>query len=247
VEDFGIPELAPGADQLEQRRRLLSGLDSFGKGLKDSRSAQQMQSYQEKAFELLSGSAMQQAFRIGGESESLREAYGRDSVYGQRLLLARRLVEAGTRLVCIAGEMRWDTHFAKDFADLKGNLLPDVDAALASLLADLAERGLLERTLVVVMGEFGRTPRIEQSRGGRDHWSRCYSVLLAGGGIKRGYVHGSSDKIGATPKDNPLTPADLVATIYQCLGIPFDLELRDAQDRPSRLVPWGEPVTGLLT
>jgi uncharacterized protein (DUF1501 family) len=109
----------------------------------------------------------------------------------------------------------------------------------------LSARGMLERTVVAVMGEFGRTPKINPAAG-RDHWNFCYSLLLAGGGIKPGYVHGASDKIGGQPSLNPVTPADVIATIYECLGIPKDLELRDNLDRPFQLVPWGEPIAEVL-
>src|SRR5262249_35142613 len=120
-----------------------------------------------------------------------------------------------------------------------------LDMALSSLLTDLSDRGMLERTLVVVMGEFGRTPKVNAS-GGRDHWNFCYGLLLAGGGIKGGYIHGASDRIGAYPSRNPVGPADIVATIYQALGIPSDLELRDRLLRPFTLVPWGTPISDLL-
>src|SRR5262249_47270561 len=132
-----------------------------------------------------------------------------------------------------------------NFNKLKDELLPQFDAAVSSLLSDLAARGMLERTLVVVMGEFGRSPRINAAAG-RDHWNFCYSLLLAGGGIRGGVVHGASDRIGAFPSNNPVTPADVNATIYHCLGIPADLELHDRQNRPYQLVPWGSPIPDLL-
>ena len=116
---------------------------------------------------------------------------------------------------------------------------------MSALLTDLVERGMLERTLVVVMGEFGRSPKINAAAG-RDHWNFCYSLLLAGGGIKPGYVHGASDKIGARPSRNPVTPADVVATAYACLGVAADTELRDRLDRPFQVVPWGQPIAELL-
>src|SRR5262249_15409589 len=138
----------------------------------------------------------------------------------------------------------WDTH-GNNFVNLKTTLLPQLDAAVASLLSDLAERGLLERTIVAVMGEFGRTPKINKAAG-RDHWNFCYGLLLAGGGIQGGVVHGASDRIGDRPSRNPVTPADVVATIYHCLGIPADLELRDRLERPFQLVPWGSPIREIL-
>jgi hypothetical protein len=249
--DFSVLELTPPTDSLTERRRLLNSLDGCRADLKESRPGQQMAVYQEKAFDLLTSPNTRKAFEIDREPSSLRDAYGREGEYGQRLLLTRRLIEAGTRMVCVSGESIWDTHNA-NFKRLKDTLLPDLDSALGTFLKDMADHALLDRTLVVVMGEFGRTPRIGQGvvcgagADGRDHWCRCYSILLAGGGINPGIVYGSSDRIGALPSSNPVTPADLVATIYSCLGIPHDLELRDAQNRPTSLVPWGQPVSGLL-
>jgi uncharacterized protein (DUF1501 family) len=165
------------------------------------------------------------------------------------VLLARRLIEAGTRVVTLSwapdANANWDTH-GNNFTKLKNELLPMLDRAVSSLLGDLASRGMLERTLVAVMGEFGRTPRINPNGGGRDHWNLCYSLMLAGGGIKAGYIHGASDRIGARPSLNPVAPADIIATIYHCLGIPADLELRDRLDRPLSLVPWGNVIPDLL-
>src|SRR5262249_44642208 len=156
----------------------------------------------------------------------------------------RRLVEAGSRVACISwapdANATWDTH-GQNFKKLKTELLPQLDAGVASLISDLVDRRMLQRTLVVVMGEFGRTPKINAAAG-RDHWNFCYSLMLGGGGIKGGFVYGSSDKIAAKPGSNPVTPADIVATIYHCLGIPATLELRDRLDRPFQLVPWGKPI-----
>ena len=159
--------------------------------------------------------ATQEAFRIDREPDAMRQAYGRN-IYGQSVLLARRLVEAGTRVVTISwapdANATWDTH-GGNFKKLKGSLLPQFDAASATLLADLDDRGLLDRTLVAVLGDFGRTPKIN-GNGGRDHWNFCYSVMLAGGGIKPGFVFGASDKMGAFPADRPTGPGDIIATIY---------------------------------
>jgi uncharacterized protein (DUF1501 family) len=195
----------------------------------------------------LTSDATQAAFRIDREPLPIRESYGRN-IYGQSTLLARRLIEAGTRVVTLSwapdANATWDTH-GQNFVKLKTELLPQLDAALSSLLTDLEDRGRLERTLVVVMGEFGRSPKINKDAG-RDHWNFCYGLLLAGGGIKAGYVHGASDRIGARPSSNPVSPADIVATIYQCLGIPTDLELHDRLQRPITLVPWGRPIDELF-
>jgi uncharacterized protein (DUF1501 family) len=150
--------------------------------------------------------------------------------------------------VCISwapdANATWDTH-AQNFAKLKTTLLPQLDSAASSLLTDLAERGLLERTLVVVMGEFGRTPKVNPA-GGRDHWNFCYGLLLAGGGIKPGFVYGASDRIGARPSRNPVTPADVIATVYSCLGVDPQAELRDRLARPFAVVPGGNVIRELL-
>ena len=245
---FDMPELGLGADmnqhRLSQRRTLSASLGSLGA----SRSLQDMDDFQARAFDLLTSPATQRAFQINREPGSVRDRYGRN-IYGQSVLLSRRLIEAGTRVVTLSwapdANATWDTH-GNNFTKLRNELLPQLDRAVSSLLGDLDARGMLQRTLVAVMGEFGRTPRINGSGGGRDHWNFCYSLLLAGGGLKAGYVHGASDRIGARPSLNPVTPADIIATIYRCLGIPADLELRDRLDRPLSLVPWGNVIGELL-
>ena len=246
---FDMPELGLGGDmsgrRLQQRRRLASSLGTNSQ----SRSLQDMDEFQARAFDLLTSAATQRAFQLNREPASLRDRYGRN-IYGQSVLLSRRLLEAGTRVVNLSSapdaNATWDTH-GNNFTKLKNDLLPALDKAVSSLLGDLAARGMLERTLIAVMGEFGRTPRINNSGGGRDHWNFCYTLMLVGGGIKPGYVHGASDRIGARPSLNPLTPADIIATIYHCLGIPADLELRDRLQRPLTVVPWGNVVHELLT
>jgi hypothetical protein len=247
--DFGMPELSLGVDvsaeRLDARRQLIEQLGGEDKA---ERKLQEMDGFQARAFDLLTSEATQAAFRIDREPRPVRESYGRN-IYGQSTLLARRLIEAGTRVVTLSwapdANATWDTH-GQNFTKLKNELLPQLDMALSSLLTDLEERGLLKRTLVVVMGEFGRTPKVNAGAG-RDHWNYCYGLLLAGGGIKQGYVHGSSDRIGARPSSNPVTPADIVATIYQCLGVSADLEMQDRLQRPFQLVPWGRVIPELLT
>jgi len=247
--DFKVPELVlqeeMPSDRLRGRQELLSAL-SVGKS--NDAVAAELTGLQRKAFDLLTTPAMKKAFQMDQETPKLRDAYGRN-IYGQSVLLARRLVEAGTRLACVSwapdANATWDTH-GGNFNKLKGGLLPQLDSALSSLLTDLSDRGSLDRTLVVVMGEFGRSPKINKDNGGRDHWNFCYSLLLAGGGMKAGYVHGASDSIGGRPSNLPVTPADIVASIYQCLGISPDLELRDNQNRPYQLVPWGNAIRELM-
>jgi hypothetical protein len=245
---FSLPELSLGAEMNAARLRERKGLiEHLGRGGRMNGASQEMDVFQEKAFSLLTSAATQQAFRLDLEPAKIRDSYGRN-IYGQSVLLARRLVEAGTRVACISwapdANATWDTH-GQNFAKLKGELLPQLDAAVASLLGDLAGRGLLKRTLVAVMGEFGRSPKVNGAAG-RDHWNFCYSLMLAGGGIKGGFVHGSSDRIGAHPSSNPVTPADVIATIYHCLGISHQREVLDRQHRPYQLVPWGEPIRELL-
>lgn len=245
-DEFTMPALSLGADmptaRALHRHRLLDRLNQAG-----IPAAEAMGSLQARACDLLTSPAAQRAFQIEQEPLATRESYGRN-IYGQSLLLARRLVEAGTRLACISwapdANATWDTH-GGNFTKLKDTLLPPFDTGIAALLTDLLERGLLERTLVVVMGEIGRTPKIN-GNAGRDHWEKCYTVLFAGGGTKGGHVHGSSDKHGAYPRSNPVGAADIIATIYQSLGVSLDLELHDRLSRPLALVPGGTPVADIF-
>ena len=247
--DFRLPELSLSADldlaRFDARRQLASKLGTAGNS--PDRTLADMDGFRAKAFDLLTSPETSRAFQLDREPPKVRDAYGRN-VYGQSVLLARRLIEAGTRVACVSwapdANATWDTH-GNNFAKLKGELLPQLDAAYSSLVNDLIDRGLFDRTVICVMGEFGRTPKINGAAG-RDHWNFCYSLLLAGGGMKEGFVYGSSDKIGAKPSTNPTSPADVIATVYQCLGIPPDTELRDRLDRPLAVVPWGKPVSELI-
>ncbi|MBI3822983.1 MAG: DUF1501 domain-containing protein [Planctomycetes bacterium] len=243
---LNLPALSPGqgltTQRVQQRRDLLSALNHTDLPVRPGLAAE-MERFQSRACDLLTSSAAQRAFQLDHEPARLRDLYGRN-IYGQSMLLARRLAEAGTRLTCISwapdANATWDTH-GGNFAKLKNQLLPPLDAALSSLLIDLTDRGLLERTLVVVMGEIGRTPRINGGAG-RDHWEHCYTVLLAGGGAKAGYVHGASDRRGAYPSRNPVSASDIIATIYDALGIPADLEIQDRLNRPMILLPEGAAI-----
>ena len=248
--DFSLPELTLGPDVDPDRfdaRRVLEAKLSAGR--KGAASPDDLDGIRAKAFDLLTAPAMREAVRIDREPAKLRDAYGRN-IYGQSVLLSRRLVEAGSRVACVSwapdANATWDTH-GNNFKKLKGELLPQLDSAFSALLDDLDARGMLERTLVVVVGDFGRTPKVNGSGAGRDHWNFCYSLVMAGGGVKGGYVHGASDRIGAKPSRNPVTPADMIATVYECLGVPHDLELRDRLDRPFVLCPWGKPIREILT
>ena len=196
-----------------------------------------MDEFQARAFDLLSSTAAQHAFDIAAEPAATRDRYGRHA-FGQSTLLARRMVEAGVRLVHVnwvrhdngKGGQGYDTH-GKHLDLAKDDLLPPTDAAFSSLIEDLDARGLLDETLVVMMGEFGRTPRFNDAAG-RDHWPHCFSVVMAGGGIKGGRVHGASDRIAAYPAADPVTPEDLLATLYHRLGVDPHALIHDQQDRP---------------
>lgn len=224
-----------------------------------------------KAYDLIASPAARRAFDLDAEPASVRERYGLDPDnprakearqfgglphLGQCLLLARRLIEAGVRVVTVCTGARfdqtWDTH-RQHFPLLKRSILPMFDRGFSALLEDLSARGLLDETLVLAVGEFGRTPRVGQvtsdagaDANGRDHWPYCYSVLLAGGGVPGGSVYGASDRFGAYPARDPVTPADIVATVYQALGIDPATILRDPnQDRPLFLSE-GTPIRALL-
>jgi hypothetical protein len=250
--DFAVPELTLLADvsheRLSAREALFRTIDErFDRG--PGRTAyDSMDGFRRRALALLTSERTQRALRIGDEPEAVRERYGRN-IYGQSVLLARRMIEAGTRMVTISwapdANATWDTH-GGNFKKLKNTLLPQFDAACSSLVADLAERGMLERTLVAVLGDFGRTPKINAADGGRDHWNYCYSLMLVGGGFKGGFVYGASDKIGAFPARDALVPGDVVSTIYHALGINPAYELHDQLERPHRLVPAGNVVPDLL-
>jgi hypothetical protein len=206
----------------------------------------------ERAYSLLLSGKVARAFDLTREEPRLRDRYGRH-MFGQSLLLARRLVEVGVPIVQVnMGRVQtWDTHSA-NFRTLKGRLLPPTDQGVAALLDDLAARGLLDETLVVMTGEFGRTPRIGRSTGnantrdGRDHWAAVFSAVFAGAGVQGGQTVGQSDKIGAYPASRPYTPADLAATVYRSLGIDPETQLRDRLDRPIRLCS-GEEIAPLFS
>jgi len=202
----------------------------------------------ERAFTLLRSDQVRRAFEIAREPAAVRERYGRGK-HGQSVLLARRLVEAGVRFVTVfdgvhnGQDANWDSH-EKVFPRHRDHLLPPADRAFAALVEDLEQRGLLEETLVVAMGEFGRTPKINTS-GGRDHWPDCYSIALAGGGVKGGFVHGSSDAEGAYPAADPVSPGDLAATLYWRFGLDWTAQFRDGTGRPFPAAE-GQPVRRLF-
>ena len=239
--DFNVAELSLPADmtatRLDDRAALLRLVDRQTKALEQSAEARGLSTFQERAVRLLTSPAVRQAFDLGREPAALRLRYGANTL-GQSCLLARRLVEAGVKLVTVCSGFNgktpqdaWDTH-TDNFRKLKNQLLPPLDRGLSALLDDLTQRGLSERTLLVVMGEFGRTPRINKAAG-RDHWHHCHSILLSGGGVRPGVVLGRSDRNGAYPVQGRVcTPADLCATMYHALGINLDQEMTDLGGRP---------------
>jgi uncharacterized protein (DUF1501 family) len=238
-----------GIERVVRRRELL---DRFNDRTLESSSTVSLDDQRRQAFELLFSGRVAGAFELKREDPRTRDRYGRHP-FGQSLLLARRLVEAGVTVVQanMGAVQNWDTHSA-NFTTLKGRLLPPLDRGVATLLDDLEARGLLDHTLVIVAGEFGRTPRIGATTGnentpdGRDHWAAVFSCLVFGAGVRGGMVLGSSDKNGAYPANRPTTPADLAATVYDALGIDPATEIRDRLNRPIRIAQ-GAPLEALWT
>jgi hypothetical protein len=258
--DFRLPELSLPAnlslDRLENRREVLRLIDEQAELLEFSAKARGIDAHYAKALGLVTSPRAKKAFDLSAEPETVRERYGR-TTYGQSCLLARRLVEAGVRFVnvyfaaTIGGQDSkggWDTHGFNNkpmYPILKDYLLPITDQTLPALLEDLAHRSLLNDTLVVWMGEFGRSPRIN-NMAGRDHWPQCYTALLAGGGVQPGCVYGSSDKNGAFPARDVVRPDDLAATMFHLLGLSPQAEVRDTLNRPLP-ISRGSVLTGLLS
>jgi hypothetical protein len=258
--DFRLPELSlPDTLTLERlgdRRSVLDLIDRGTELLEWSARARGIDAYYQRALTMLTSPAFRRAFDLSAEPPWLRDRYGR-TTYGQGCLLARRLVEAGVRFVTvyfsatIGGQSftsgGWDTHGFNNnpmYPILDRYLLPMADQTLPTLLADLDSRGLLDETLVVWAGEFGRSPRIN-SMAGRDHWPQCYTAVLAGGGVRRGYVHGASDRFAAYPGRDPVRPEDLSATMFHLLGLDPHAEVRDALNRPLPLSA-GSVIDGIL-
>lgn len=237
-------------DRLSRRRQFVNALNEFSSA-KDAGALTASDPELERAYNLITSTEAKGAFSLSDEPSNVRTRYGAGAVNGIGLscLLARRLVERGVPFVTV-NHTGWDTH--QDIFQLKERYptdqnahLPSLDRALSALIQDLTERSLLEETLVVVMGEFGRTPKIN-AQGGRDHWPNVFSVMLAGGGVQGGQIIGSSDSLGEFPKDQPVTPSDLAATIYTLLGIDPALELHTNDGRPVRVAPDGAKVVSEL-
>jgi hypothetical protein len=240
--DFSIPSLGRSGD-LGRRQALLGSLDRAGLSGRAGRSG----AYRDRAFRLLAAEEVRRPFELAKEPVRVRERYGRHCL-GQCLLLARRLVEGGVNFVAVfdghanGQDVNWDSH--ERIFTRHRELIPPADQGLSALLEDLQSRGLLESTLVVAMGEFGRTPKINRSAG-RDHWPDCYTAVLAGSGVQGGAVHGASDRIGAYPAANPVTPGDLAATVFWRFGIDPAAEVHDQVGRPFKLAE-GRPLAGLF-
>jgi hypothetical protein len=258
VGSFRLPEEV-GSGRAEDRKRLLATVEAQARHLESSDQVRAARSNFVRAYDLLTNRRALEAFDLTREDPKLRARYGLHP-HGQAVLQSRRLVEAGVPVVTVFWQndgltnvsVYWDTH-NRNFIDLKTRLMPAADQAFSALLDDLEVRGLLDETLVVWTGEFGRTPRVGQSvvggagagRDGRDHWPHCFSTVLAGAGIRGGVVHGASDRWAAHPALDPVTPADVVATVYHALGVDPMTELRDALGRPQPLCI-GRPIVPVL-
>ena len=256
VMPVGEPKLTsmdelPGlsADRLDRRRTIVQQLNAQTAALQNSRAVDRLSHYQQRAMDMLTSSQTRAAFDLSREPDSLRDRYGRN-LSGSSLLVARRLVEAGVPFISVHAEIfgkyghSYDMH-ENNFGMLKNSNLPILDQAYPALIEDLASRGLLESTLVIVMGEMGRTPRIN-AKAGRDHWPQCGFSLLTGGGVKSGFVFGETDRQAAYPTKNPVSPGDIVATVYQLLGIDPHLTVPDRFGRPIHIAHGGEPIREIL-
>jgi len=256
--EFRVPELmldAARRERLSGRSRLLAAFDEARRGMDQLAAAESFDDYQQQALDVLTSDAAHQAFDMASEDPSLRDRYGRN-VIGQRCLLARRLVEAGVRLVtvdfpCVPGQkaFSWDDHASVwNIFEQMEIRLPVFDQAISALIGDVYARGMDKDTLIVVMGEMGRTPKISDHNGqpGREHWGTAMTALMAGGGMPTGQVVGSTTSKGEYPKDRPLTPGDLLATWYRHLGIDPSRTFDDLTGRPVPLLPQGEPIRELI-
>jgi hypothetical protein len=231
-------------EELENRDKLLAGFDKGFKALdKSSDLADGLDAFHKQALEILRSDKTKKAFNLTEESQALRDKYGTDP-FGQGALAARRLVQAGVRFVTISGG-GWDTH-QNNFDALKTRNLPMLDRTLATLIQDLSDNGMLDKTIVYCAGEFGRTPKVNQ-RSGRDHWARSMSVVLAGGGFKRGYAHGTTDSNGMDPASDRCSPDDVAATMFSCLGLDPHQELMTPSGRPLQLFREGKVIDKVLS
>ena len=258
-EQFKLPQLSVPADldsdRLTRRRDLQKFIDNQSRLLDDNEIIRGFDQYYDKALNMLTSSKVRKAFDLSQEKDGVREKYGR-TTYGQSVLLARRLAESGVKFTTVyfsnsiggraIGSGGWDTHGfdgSRMYKIVDKYHFPVTEQTLPTLLLELEERGLLDETLVVWMGEFGRTPRINKNES-RDHWPHCYTVLMAGGGVKGGYIYGASDRYTMAPDEDPVKPEDLAATIYYLLGISPDTEIHDKDNRPLPIA--GRPILDIM-
>jgi hypothetical protein len=250
AKDFAVPELSLpdslSVERLQDRRQLLQALDRKSAAFEKSAAAQGIGIYHERAFTMLASPKVKSAFALDQEPAAVRDRYGRNT-FGQSCLLARRLVEVGVRLVTVyyaerSGGFIWDTH-SDHFKTIKSTLLPTTDQTVPALLNDMKERGLLDETLVIWAGEFGRTPKVNKDAG-RDHWPNAYSVLLTGAGVRGGAVYGATDADGAYVTSDPVSPARLAGTMYHALGIDPHSTIHDRLGRPLPIAE--EPVHAIF-
>jgi uncharacterized protein (DUF1501 family) len=228
--------------RLENRRGLLETIDTLRRESDQTGLMDGLDAFTRKAFEMVTSPAAKKAFNIQEEDPKVRDMYGRTNL-GQNMLLARRLVESGATFVTVnAGG--WDTH-ANNFEVLKKNKLPDFDQAWSGLVQDMHARGMYENTLVLVWGEFGRTPRIN-TNAGRDHWPGAMSVVLAGGNLKMGQAIGETDPKAEYPKDRPISPEDVLSTMYRFLGIDQNIDYENEAQRPVKILNSGTPIRELI-
>ena len=251
VANFKVPDLLPPADigevRLDRRRKMRDIVDARVKEFEASESAALLDGNFQAAFRLMTSDQARGAFDLAKEKPEVRERYGMNR-FGQCCLLARRLIEAGVRFVTINtfltvfDEITWDIHGSKPFTSIEGMrdiVAPMYDKAYSALIEDLAERGMLDKTMVCNIAEFGRTPRVNPA-GGRDHWPQCYTVYFAGGGVKGGQAVGASDPIGGVPADRPVGPGEVVATVFHSLGLDLDSILPGPAGRPFPIVDFGK-------
>jgi Protein of unknown function (DUF1501) len=243
--DFRVRDLSlPGGvddERFHRRRALLDAVDHHFRSVEDSDAIESMDAFYQHAYKLISSQKAREAFNLKAEPDAIKDEYGR-SAAGQRMLLARRLIEGGVRFVSLTAG-GWDHH-----DNLKAGIereMPATDKAIAALIRDLDRRGMLATTLVMVTTEFGRTPKINPT-GGRDHWPRVFSTMLAGGGVKEGYVHGASDALGGDVDENGVTVADFATTVYNQIGINADKELMSPGSRPIEIVDGGHVLDSIL-
>jgi hypothetical protein len=240
VRDLNLPA-GVSDERFARRRSLLETVDHHFRNLEKSDALDSMDAFYQHAYQLISSQKAREAFDLKAEPEALKDEYGRTAP-GQRMLLARRLIQGGVRFVSLTAG-GWDHH-----DNLKAGIereLPPVDKAIAALIRDLDRQGMLDTTLVMVTTEFGRTPKLNAT-GGRDHWPRVFSTMLAGGGVKGGYIHGSSDSLGGEPEEDRVGVEDLATTIYNQIGIKAEKELMSPGNRPIEIVANGTVIDAIL-